>query len=220
MRNRFSHLGKFDGLEARRGGSAKKGIEPQAQFSRTAGEVLSWFTVKWNRRLLALASRETHPAARVAASCAKVCRVRANPGAEREERDRIQRIRPRLRFWPLGRRSGCSSAEPYPPPRSTRGCIAAPSRVQATRGSFTQSSIGPAWRAAWRSCRRSSRASSSLRSRSAKDLGIQAVQLVGRRDIAQRRVQPLVVIALDERPHLPPRLLRRWPDMQAGCIPA
>ena len=33
--------------------------------------------------------------------------------------------RPRLRSWPLDRRSGCSSAEPYPPPRPTP-IVAAP----------------------------------------------------------------------------------------------
>ena len=35
------------------------------------------------------------------------------------------RARPRLRSWPLDRRSGCSSAEPYPPPRP-KAIVAAP----------------------------------------------------------------------------------------------
>ena len=35
----------------------------------------------------------------------------------REERGRAITPGPPLRSWPLGRRSGCSPAEPYPPPR-------------------------------------------------------------------------------------------------------
>ena len=57
-----------------------------------------------------------------AASCRGVCRNCANPGASvRSFRQRKARpsnyTRQPLRFWPLGRRSGCSPAESYPPPR-------------------------------------------------------------------------------------------------------
>lgn len=49
---------------------------------------------------------------------AKVYRVRANPEGQANGRpQRERREPPVLQSWPLGRRSGCSSAEPYPPPR-------------------------------------------------------------------------------------------------------
>ena len=62
---------------------------------------------------------------------AEVWRIGANPGAAvrpasqlGEQRPGTQ-TRPRLRSWPLDRRSGCSSAEPYPPPRPI-AIVAAP----------------------------------------------------------------------------------------------
>jgi hypothetical protein len=54
---------------------------------------------------------------------AEVWRIGANPGAAAWPASQFggarpgTRARPRLRSWPRGRRSGCSSAEPYPPPR-------------------------------------------------------------------------------------------------------
>lgn len=56
---------------------------------------------------------------------AKVYRFGANPGAGKGAGPGI--ARPRLRSWPLGRRSGRTSALPYPPPR--------PSGIVARRAS-------------------------------------------------------------------------------------
>jgi hypothetical protein len=63
----------------------------------------------WVARILRESSR--HPAGKVYRFC-------ANPEGQQNGRPRWEyRQPPVLRSWPLGRRSGCSSAEPYPPPR-------------------------------------------------------------------------------------------------------
>ncbi len=62
-----------------------------------------------------------HPVADVAAPAAKVFRIGADPGAELRSTEIRTGARPScdtrpgLRSRPLSRRSGCSSAEPYPP---------------------------------------------------------------------------------------------------------
>ena len=72
-------------------------------------------------RRLARPTRVEHPVPDVADPAAKVFRIGADPGASIDNVATGARpscdTRPGLRSRPLGLCSGCSSAEPYPPPR-------------------------------------------------------------------------------------------------------
>jgi len=90
---------------------------------------------------------------------AKVCRFCAHPGAGTRGTGPGSAW-PRLRSWPLGRRSGRTSALPYPPPsaQAAFGC---------NMWSVMRQPQAPS-HCACRACWRRRRASSSFRSRSAK----------------------------------------------------
>jgi hypothetical protein len=80
---------------------------------------VSWFTVNWNSGPWWLASSRGHPAKDFAASC----REGLSHGCQSRRGEKVGRSDsaepPALRSWPLGRRSGRTSALPYPPPRSS-----------------------------------------------------------------------------------------------------
>ncbi len=100
-----------------------------------------------------------------------------------------------LRSWPLGRRSGRTSALPYPPPRPISFVAHrwASSNLplemigrQAPAAGFLQLAISLG-----------------------KDHLRQTVEFIGRREVADRRVQPHVVIVVHVTRDLPPGLVKR-----------
>jgi hypothetical protein len=102
-------------------------IQPLLDTSHLAK--LSRLTVKWNSCRLAQVNNERHRDPNFGAPAARVFCFRANPGTPRRSALGVvpsSHAQPRLRSWPLGRRSGCSPAVPYPPPRST-SVVARPS---------------------------------------------------------------------------------------------
>ena len=112
---------------------------------------------------------------------------------------------PGLRSQPLDRRSGCSSAEPYPPPRSTaivprRGAsgnlLGHLARLLSTFAGFFQLAIP-----------------------FGEDHVGQAIELVGRRDVADGRVQADVVVMLDEGRDSASRFLERGGTRRANALP-
>jgi hypothetical protein len=150
--------------------------------------ILCWFTVNWNSRRLGTSEGPEHPVWISRRPAARVCRVRANPGASPNllrAQDRTDVVpRSRLRSWPLGRRSGCSPAEPYPPPRPS-------SIIVPRRCSRNLPSLPP-------------RAATYLTSRLqlavpfGEDLPIQSRKLVHRCHISQRAMQTHCVVV----PHI------------------
>jgi hypothetical protein len=101
--------------------------------------------LRWNRSRSAAMGPWGHPVPDVAAPAAKVFRIGANPGAwiHWEPKHSGARpsfdTRPGLRSWPLGRRSGCSSAEPYPPPRP----FFIPAAILPSRATFSAHRASP-----------------------------------------------------------------------------
>ena len=117
---------------------------------------------------------------------AKVCRFGANPGAvdgQRVSPGPSNPARPRPRSWPLGRRSGCSSAEPYPPPRPASFVARPSSSRNLTRISSSHSTT--------LTCLLQ------LAVALGEDFLLQADQLVGRCHVAQRAVQSRVVVMVN-----------------------
>jgi hypothetical protein len=100
-------------------GSPEPPLPYRAEHSlrRAAAEaaLVYWFNVKWNARRLRLASFVQNDGQRTVGD---VWIFRFGAKAATSGQRRATQSRPPSPLQPLGRRSGCVPAEPYPPPRS------------------------------------------------------------------------------------------------------